>query len=54
MAWGIVLFCYAVEVTVNMFKLGAFDLFKIWEMEIFTVFDGADSPNLEPRMDESF
>lgn len=51
-AGGLVLLCGAVEVAANEFKLGAFNLSKIWELEIFTIFDGANSPNPEPRTDD--
>lgn len=52
-AGELVLFCCAVEVAANALKLGAFNLSKIWELEIFTIFDGASSPNPEPRTDDS-
>lgn len=52
MAGGLVLFCCAPEVVVNGLILGAFNLFRIWELVIFTIFDGASSPNPEPRTDD--
>lgn len=51
-AGGLVLFCWALDVAANGLKLGAFNLSKIWELEIFTILEGASSPNPEPRTDD--
>ena len=48
----LVLFCCELEVVVNWPKLGAFNWSKIWELVMFAIFEGASSPNPEPRMDD--
>lgn len=48
----LILFCCELEVVVNWPKLGAFNWSKIWELVMFVIFEGASSPNPEPRTDD--
>lgn len=49
---GPVLFCCELGVVVNWPKLGAFSWSKTWELVMFAIFEGASSPNPEPRTDD--
>lgn len=49
---GLVLFCCELGVVVNWPKPGAFNWSKMWELVMFAIFEGASSPNPEPRTDD--
>lgn len=49
---GLVLFFCELGVVVYWPKLGAFNWSKIWELVMVAIFEGASSPNPEPRTDD--